>query len=85
MFFARRGPRRKSALPAEPDAAADAVLASDRTEQLAAAAHGRDSRRLRDAVDRCEDVRSSLELNVSEDLALTALSVRLEQLVGSSG
>jgi DNA polymerase-3 subunit delta' len=65
--------------------AAEAVLATDRTESLAAAAHGRDSRRLREAVDRCEDARLSLELNVTEDLALTALSVRLEQLVGSSG
>jgi DNA polymerase-3 subunit delta' len=66
------------------EGAIDAVLATDRTEALAAAARGRDSRRLRDAVDRCEDLRMSLELNVTEDLALTALSVRLEQLVGSS-
>ena len=66
------------------EGAPDAVLATDRCDSLAGVAHGRDSRRLRDAVDRCEDARLSLELNVSEDLALTALSVRLEQLVGSS-
>ena len=64
--------------------AQDAVLATDRCESLASVARGRDSRRLRDAVDKCEDTRLSLELNVSEDLALTALSVRLEQLVGAS-
>ena len=39
---------------------------------------------LRDAVDRCEDTRMSLELNVAEDLALSALSVRLEEIVGSA-
>ena len=39
---------------------------------------------LGDAVDKCEDTRLSLEMNVTEDLALTALSVRLEQLVGAS-
>ncbi len=66
------------------EGAHDAVLATDRCESLAAVAHGRDPRRLRDAVDKCEDTRLSLELNVSEDLALTALSVRLEQLVGAS-
>src|SRR5688500_9684214 len=66
------------------EGADDAVLATDRCDSLASIAHGRDSRRLRDVVDRCEDARLSLELNVSEDLALTALSVRLEQLVGAS-
>jgi DNA polymerase-3 subunit delta' len=66
------------------EGADEAVLASDRSDALAAAARGRDSRRLRDAVDRCEDARMSLQVNVTEELALTALSVRLEQLVGSS-
>jgi DNA polymerase-3 subunit delta' len=66
------------------EGATEAILATDRVDSLAAAAHGRDPRRLRDAVDRCEDARTSLELNVTEDLALTALSVRLEQLVGAS-
>ena len=40
-------------------------------------------RRLREAAERCEDTRRSLELNVMEDLALTALTLRLERLVGS--
>jgi DNA polymerase-3 subunit delta' len=61
-----------------------AVLASDRAPALADAAAGRDPRRLRDAVERCEEARQSLELNVSEDLALTALTLRLERLVGSA-
>ena len=61
-----------------------AVLATDRCEALSGVARGRDARRLRDAVDRCEDTRLSLELNVTEDLALTALSVRLESLVGAA-
>ncbi|MEA2479293.1 MAG: hypothetical protein QOJ07_1215, partial [Thermoleophilaceae bacterium] len=61
------------------------VLATDRCDALAAVAHGRDTRRLRDAVDRCEDTRMSLELNPTEDLALSALSIRLEQLVGAPG
>jgi DNA polymerase-3 subunit delta' len=61
-----------------------AVLASDRGPALAKAAPGRDARRLREAVEHCEDARQSLELNVSEDLALTALTLRLERLVGSA-
>ena len=47
-------------------------------------AHGRDPRRLREAAERCEEVRLSLELNVTEDLALSALGYRLAGLVGSS-
>ena len=66
------------------EGASEAVLAVDRCETLAGAARGRDSRRLRDAVDRCEDTRLSLELNVAEDLALSALSIRLEEIVGSA-
>jgi hypothetical protein len=65
--------------------AAPAVLGSDRCAALAERARGRDPRRLREAAERCEDVRQSLELNVSEDLALTALSLRLASLVGSAG
>jgi DNA polymerase-3 subunit delta' len=61
-----------------------AVLAADRAPALAAAARGRDPRRLREAIERCEDARQSLELNVTEDLALTALTLRLERLVGSA-
>jgi DNA polymerase III subunit delta' len=61
-----------------------AVLASDRAPALASAAQGRDPRRLREAIEVCEEARQSLELNVSEDLALTALTLRLERLVGSA-
>jgi DNA polymerase-3 subunit delta' len=61
-----------------------AVLASDRASELAGAARGRDPRRLREAIERCEDARQALELNVTEDLALTALTLRLERLVGAA-
>ena len=46
-------------------------------------ARGRDPRRLREAAERCEDARQALELNVSEDLALSALGLRLAALVGA--
>lgn len=59
-----------------------AVLGTDRCEELAAAAHGRDPRRLRRAAELCEQVRQSLQLNVSEELALTAMTLRLGRLVG---
>jgi DNA polymerase III subunit delta' len=65
--------------------APDAVLASDRTAALAESARARDPRRLREAAERCEDVRQALELNVSEDLALSALGLRLAALAGSPG
>ena len=65
------------------EGAEGAVLGVDRAASLASAARGRDPRRLREAVERCEDVRQALELNVAEDLALTALTLRLERLVGS--
>ena len=48
-------------------------------------AHGRDAARLREALERCEDARQSLELNPTEELALTALTIRLGRLVGPSG
>jgi DNA polymerase-3 subunit delta' len=60
-----------------------AVLGTDRIDSLAPAARGRDARRLRAAVERCEDTRLSLSLNVTEELALSALTVRLRRLVGS--
>ena len=63
--------------------APDAVLASDHTPSLAEQARSRDPRRLREAAERCEDVRQSLELNVTEDLALSALSFRLAALAGA--
>jgi DNA polymerase-3 subunit delta' len=67
------------------EGAADAVLATDRAESLAPAAQARDARRLRQAAELCEDTRQSLQLNVQEDLALTALTLRLRRLVGSPG
>jgi DNA polymerase III subunit delta' len=63
--------------------APEAVLASDHTPSLAEQARSRDPRRLREAAERCEDVRQSLELNVTEDLALSALSFRLAALAGA--
>ena len=65
------------------EGADDAVLAVDRAPALAERARGRDPRRLRQAAERCEDVRQSLELNVTEDLALSALGFRLASLAGS--
>jgi DNA polymerase-3 subunit delta' len=67
------------------EGAPEAVLATDRIETLASAAHARDPRRLREAAELCEDTRQSLQLNVQEDLALTSLSLRLRRLVGSPG
>ena len=67
------------------EGASAAVLATDRIDGLAAAAHGRDPRRLREAVERCDETRRSLQLNVTEDLALSALTFRLSRLVGSAG
>jgi DNA polymerase III subunit delta' len=63
--------------------APEAVLAGDRSGSLAEQARGRDPRRLRQAAERCEDVRQALELNVMEDLALAALGFRLTALVGA--
>ena len=65
--------------------APEAVLASDRAPALAERARSRDPRRLREAAERCEEVRQALELNVSEDLALSALGLRLAALAGSPG
>jgi DNA polymerase-3 subunit delta' len=65
------------------EGADEAVLARDRGPELAAEARSRDPRRLRTAAERCEEMREALELNVSEDLALQALTFRLRRLVGS--
>jgi DNA polymerase-3 subunit delta' len=65
------------------EGAEGAVLGTDRIPALAAAAPGRDPRRLREAMERCEDARLSLELNPTEELALSALVFRLERLVGA--
>jgi DNA polymerase III subunit delta' len=63
--------------------APDAVLGRDRIEALQAAARGRalDPFALREAAEICEEARSSLELNVSEDLLLAALSFRLRSVL----
>lgn len=42
-----------------------------------------DARRLRRAAERCEETRMSLQLNVTEELALEALGFRLAGLVGA--
>jgi DNA polymerase-3 subunit delta' len=63
--------------------APEAVLASDRASALAEQARSRDPRRLREAAERCEDVRQSLELNVMEDVAMSALGFRLAALAGA--
>jgi DNA polymerase III subunit delta' len=51
---------------------------SDRAEQLAGDAQGRDPERLRAAVELVEDTRRRLRSNVTEELALEALAYRLE-------
>ncbi|MCA1699237.1 MAG: hypothetical protein LC790_10210, partial [Actinobacteria bacterium] len=66
------------------EGAPEAALDPHRAEELAASAHGRDARRLRAAAERCEDVRLSLQVNVTEDLALDALGFRLARLVGTA-
>jgi DNA polymerase III subunit delta' len=66
------------------EGAPGAVFGTDRVERLAALGAGRDPRRLRQAVERCEETRLSLELNPTEELALSALVFRLEGLVGAA-
>jgi DNA polymerase III subunit delta' len=66
------------------EGADDSVLAADRAPALADRVRGRDPRRLRQAAERIEDTRQSLELNVAEDLALSALGFRLASLVGTN-
>lgn len=60
----------------------EAALDAQRATRLAGEGAPRDARRLRRAAERCEEVRMSLQRNVSEDLALEALGYRLAQLVG---
>jgi len=62
-----------------------AVLAVDRRERLEEAAAGRDEVALCAAAELCEKVRASLELNVTEDLALAALGFRLERAMRARG
>jgi len=66
------------------EGAPEAALDAERATAMTPAARGRDPRRLRQAAERCEEARMSLEVNVTEDLALEALGYRLSSLVGSS-
>jgi DNA polymerase III subunit delta' len=61
-----------------------AALDPERARRLEEVSRTRDPRRLRRAAERCEETRLSLEVNVSEDLALEALGYRLASLVGSA-
>jgi DNA polymerase III subunit delta' len=60
-----------------------AVLGVDRIGDLAPAADGRDPVRLREAAECCEETRSAFQLNVTEELALSALTFRLRELVAA--
>jgi DNA polymerase-3 subunit delta' len=60
-----------------------AVLGTDRIGDLAPAAEGRDPVRLREAAEACEETRSAFQLNVTEELALSALTFRLRELVSA--
>jgi DNA polymerase-3 subunit delta' len=66
------------------EGAETAALDGAGAASLVAGDGGPDSRRLRAAAERCEEARLSLELNVSEDLALEALGFRLARLVGAA-
>ncbi len=63
------------------DGALELVFASDRAEQLAADADGRESAALREALELVEDTRRRLKRNVGEELACEALAYRLELLL----
>ncbi len=64
------------------DGAPEIVHAVDRRVALAADASGRSSSDLRVGLALVEDTRRRLDLNVSEELALEALTYRLEELLG---
>ena len=63
--------------------APELALHSDRAEQLAAGAEGRDPQALRAAVELVDETRQRLALNVTEELACEALGYRLERLLGA--
>jgi DNA polymerase-3 subunit delta' len=66
--------------------AEDVVFNLDRVGDLRARASGRDPAAFRRAVELVEDTRRRLDLNVSEELALEALAIRLErELAGRAG
>jgi hypothetical protein len=70
-------------LVAAASGAAGAVLGTDRIADLAKASDGRDPVRLREAAECCEATRSAFQLNVTEELALSALTFRLRELVSA--
>jgi DNA polymerase-3 subunit delta' len=63
------------------EGAGELVYAVDRGAELEHDARGRGGVRLREAVELVADTRLRLALNVSEELALEALSYRLEKLL----
>jgi len=65
------------------EGAPEAVYAADREQALRSYAAGRSAGALRDAVDLVAETRMRLQLNVSEELALEALSYRLGALLAS--
>ena len=67
-------------LAAVASGAADVAFNRDRLEQLCAQAEGLDPARARRAAEDVQETRRSLDLNVSEELALEALFFRLERL-----
>jgi DNA polymerase III subunit delta' len=67
------------------EGAPECVYAVDRLAELDADARGRSGASLREAVELVQDTRLRLALNVSEELALEALSYRVEQLVERDG
>jgi DNA polymerase III subunit delta' len=68
-------------LAAVVDGAADLVLTADREAELRQDAEGIDARRARRAAELVMDTRRRLTVNVSEELALEALSFRLEAVL----
>ncbi|HUH81341.1 MAG TPA: AAA family ATPase [Solirubrobacteraceae bacterium] len=64
------------------EGAPELIYAVDRRTEIESDAHGRRGRELRDALDLVAGTRLSLSLNVSEELALEALSYRLEARLG---
>ncbi len=60
------------------EGAPELVYAVDRRGEIESDAQGRDGRRLREGLELVAETRLSLPLNVSEELALEALSYRLE-------
>jgi DNA polymerase-3 subunit delta' len=61
--------------------AAELVYAVDRLAELREDADGRESGRLREAIELVQDTRLRMQVNVSEELALEALAYRLEALL----